>query len=394
MNRKGLAVVLALSYLLFPTYCFAQLAERVLTLDESLTTGLQNSQDLMIAKEQISIAEQRVGESKALIYPKIDFNFSASQFQSDFPTVLAPTFANLYLPAGSANSYYSTRFSLWQYLYAGGRYTKNLQLAVTNLSQAQTQAEIVKNRTARNIKKAFYVLLSSKEKIGMYEAYITAAKTRFIPQARQGLLKAKYEYQKNQLELLESMGIELNTIIDVQGTLKAPEDDYDLNKCLAWAFQSRPELRQTQYLETMNTLYVNLSQIERKATISLGANYEWAGADVALNQRNWNATINMNFPVFDGWASVARTKQKFHQETESKIHRSEIEDQIRLDVRRSLMDYAFWKDQEASLNAKRTENTDPEKRLEANLLWLESAKQVLSSQADFEWAVGGGTSLK
>lgn len=390
MKRSRLAVPL----LLLSSLCAGQQADRVMTLDESVLTGVQNSQDLLIAKEQIVIAEQRVKESKATIYPKIDLNFNASRFRSEFPTVLAPEFGSLYLPTGSMDSYYSTRLSLWQYLYAGGRYRKNVQLAEMSLSQAQTTADAIKNRTTRDVKKAFYALLAAKERIKAYEEAVAAyrgnaEKSRWLSQAKLELAKAKHDYEVGQLDFLDKLGIELNTPVEIDGALKPPEGEYDVNKCLAWAFQNRPELRQTQYEETMNTLYVNLSQIARKATISLGANYEWAGGDLDLGQKNWNATINMNFPVFDGLAGAARTKQKAHQETESKIRRSEIEDQIRLDVRRSLMDLAFWKEQEAAAAAKKAEaSSEPDRKLEAALLWLESVRQAMSCQADLEWAIG------
>jgi outer membrane protein len=395
MNRKALIVAICC---LLPAACsYGQQAERVMTLDESILTGTQNSQDLLIAGEQAIIAAQMVKESKAMIFPKIDFNFNASRFRSEFPTVLTPEFGSLYLPTGSMDSYYSTRLSLWQYLYAGGRYTKNVQLAEANLKQAQAMSDTIKNRTTRDVKKVFFSLLAAKEKIKAYEEAVAAgeAKYRGIPErarwlslTKSELAKARHDYEVGQLDFLDKLGIELNTVVDVEGALKSPEGEYEVNKCLAWAFQNRPELRQTQYQETMNALNVNLSQIARKASISLGANYEWAGGDLDLSQKNWNATINMNFPVFDGLASVARTKQRTHQEIESKIRRSEIEDQIRLDVRRSLMDLAFWKEQEASAGAKKAEASEPDRKLDAVLQWIEAARQAMSCQADLEWAIG------
>lgn len=383
--KKLIAVAFATYYLLLPTYCFSAPVELVLSLDESITSGSQNSQELLIAYEQSFIAEQRVKEARALIFPKIDLNFSGSQFQSDFPTVLSPVFSSLYLPSGSADSYYSTRVSMLQYLYAGGRYTKNLELAEKNLSQAQAQTDIIKNAKVREIKKAFYALLAAKEKIKVYENAPRSIQERI----RMDLVKAKFEYDKKKLAFLKTTGLELTTMVDIHGALKVPVEDYDLNKCLAWASQHRPELRKTQFQEAINTLQVNLTQIERKAAISLGANYEWAGGAFPLEQRNWNATINMNFPIFDGWASLARTKQKTHQENESKIRRAEIQDQINYDVRQSILDYNFWKEREAYLSSRKTEQLEADKKIEAEIQWLEAVMQLMSVQAEMEWATGG-----
>lgn len=378
MKKSALLFAVASCFLL-PPFVYSEPVERVLTLDESITTGTQNSHELLIAQEQSSIAEQRVKESRALIYPKIDLNFSASQFQSDFPTVLSPNFGSLYLPPGSRDSYYSTRFSLWQYLYAGGRYSKNLELAEKNYSQAQAQMDVIRNKKVRDIRKAFFAFIGSKEKIRVYENASKGSSDRY----RSELARTKYELEKRKLFFIDTLGIELTTLVDIQGELKAPEGEYDLNKCLAWAMQHRPELRQTQFQEAINSLQVNLSQIERKASVSLGANYEWAAPEFPLNERNWNATINMNIPIFDGWASVARTRQRTHQEQESKYRRADIQDQIQLDVRQAVLDYGYWKAREAALAPKKNESPDLE------IQWLDAVQQAIFSQADIEWAIGG-----
>ena len=112
----------------FSVFAKARESERILGLQDSIATGVNNSQELLVLKEQIAIAQQRVNEALSLRFPKIDFNLSASESQSNSAMVLAPSFDNIFIPAGNAQ-YYTTRFTLWQYLYAAGRYTNNLRLA-------------------------------------------------------------------------------------------------------------------------------------------------------------------------------------------------------------------------------------------------------------------------
>ena len=103
--------------MLLPAFAFAQPSERTLTLEESISAGINNSPELLAFTEQIALAQQRVGEARASIYPKIDFNFSASRIENDLPLVLSPSFESTYLPQG-VGQFYATRFTLWQYLYA------------------------------------------------------------------------------------------------------------------------------------------------------------------------------------------------------------------------------------------------------------------------------------
>ncbi len=200
-----------------------------------------------------------------------------------------------------------------------------------------------------------------------------------------GLMKLRHEYEKQKLKHLETLGLELNTMISIKGDILAPTEEYDLNKCLAWAKNYRPELSQTQFQETIDSLRVNLSLAERYPTVTLGANYERLGDRMPLDMTNWNATINVNVPIFDGWASWSRIRQRKFQVREGKIRRASIEDEVFADVREAYLDYAFWKSRAADVSA---QEADPDKRLDAELTRLDTIEQALSSQASLEWAIG------
>jgi outer membrane protein TolC len=387
---KPLLPAMIAGVLLQGTVLLARPVERTFTLPDSIATGVNNSQEVLALKEQVLIAQQTINEAKSQIYPKIDFNINASKLDNNIPTVLPPSFNAIYLPARVADLYYDTRISLWQYLYAGGRYTTNVRLAEINLSQAQSQTEAARNKVILEVRKAFYACLVNQERIKAYETAITETEgsTRAAGAARlhMQLARERHELEKNRLKFLNAVGLELTTDFDLRGDLSFPDEEYDLNKCLAWACQYRSELRQTQFQETMNSLRVNLSLTERYPTVTLGANYELAGE--RMEEKNWNATINLNVPVFDGWASWARIKQRRNQAREGKIRRSQIEDRIRYEVREALMDYDFWKEQAAAFTAVPQKQSTADERLELSLLRLDTLQHVLESHAQLEWAIG------
>ncbi|MBN1621523.1 MAG: TolC family protein [Endomicrobiales bacterium] len=383
-------LIISLCCLLFPNV-FAQSAERVFTLDESISTGLKNNQKMLVLQEQISLAKQRINEARALTYPKIDFNFNISQFNNNMPTVLAPSFYSVYLPGDNKEQYYSTRFSLWQYLYAGGRYTTNLRVAEANLSSAESQYDVIKNEAVRDVKKSFYNFLVLSEKLKVYQDAIKAVDKKnksYRSKLELKLLEVKHEYKKAKLDFLDIVGVELNTEIEIYGELKAPNDEYELSKCLAWAFEYRPELSETQFKEKIDSLRVNLSMTERYPTITLGANYEWVGDQFPLPEKNWSATINLNVPIFDGWASWARIKQRKLKVREGKIYRVEIEDKIRLEVRHAYLDYNYWRERMSGLESEKSTLVDTEKKLNNRIVWLDTIKDLLFSHAELEKAIG------
>jgi outer membrane protein TolC len=369
-------------------------AERVLTIDDSIQTGLHNSQKLLSLDEEISLAQQRINEARALTYPKIDLNLDMMQFDNQTPTLLTPEFGSVYLPQGTMGEYYNARVSLYQYLYAGGKYTTNLRVAEANLSQVRNQQEIEKNEVIRDVKKAFYKCLAAKkrkellEKLQERSGALAKPKTAAVPDLAFEVLKSRHEYEKDRLKLLSTLGIELNTIADISGELAAPEQEYDLNKCLAWASQYRPELRQTQYQEAIDSLRVSLSMAERYPTVTLGANYERVGDQYPLPDRNWNAVVNVNLPIFDGWALFARIKQRKIMAREGKIMQSKIQDQVSLEVREAFLDYTFWKERCSSIEHPVIDAPDLDKKIDSVNLWIDSLEQFLKSQAVLEWAIG------
>ncbi|MCX5778901.1 MAG: TolC family protein [Elusimicrobia bacterium] len=372
--------------------------ERTLTLDDCVEIALHNSQDLLAFAEQIEYAKQRVNEARAQNFPKIDLNLNASKFANETPTILSPSFGSLYLPDAVKDFYYSTRLSLWQYLYASGRYTTNVRLAEINLSQIKTQSDVAHNKVILDVKKAFYACRILQEKIALHRRELSSASAKKVSfRTAQSyddalmnvrLQKSEHEYAKSCLQFLDIIGLELDTKIALTGELILPDDACDLNKCMAWAFEYRPELRQTQFQETIDSLRVNLSLSERYPTVTLGANYEWFGDNLPLNQKNWNATINVNLPIFDGWASWYRVKQRRNMAREAKIRRANIQDQVRLDVKQAFLDYVFWRNQARDFDNRFSLENASDKKLARALLKLDTLEQVLDSQATLEWATG------
>jgi len=92
----------------------------------------------------------------------------------------------------------------------------------------------------------------------------------------------------------------------------------------------------------MDALGVKLSLSARSPTITLGAHYEYADENMNFSNRNWNTTLNFNVPIFDGWASGSRVRQKSLQLEQGQLRRKDIEDSIRLELRKSYNDYNFW----------------------------------------------------
>ena len=320
---------------------FAQGVERVLTLNECTQLALNINQDILIANEAVSYAEQRVNEAKSLYFPKLDLNFNLSRFSNDVSTLINSHYlpATILLPDGSRDYFYSTKLALWQPIYNGGKTVATNKLARINHEKAKTNAEIKKNEVIANVKAQFYKNIALKEKIKIYKDYLSKKHDTTL-QNQLDILE--HEYELETWELLSLIGLELDTVIDIEGTIDVEKLDLNLQQCILWAYQFRPEIKTTQYQESMDNIGVNLITMEKLPTIMLGASYDWLGDDQENWERDWYVTLNINLPLFEGGAIFSRLKQKKIQARQASIERAKIEDRIKLEVRKAFSEYNFW----------------------------------------------------
>lgn len=320
---------------------FAQGVERVLTLNECTQLALNINQDILIANEAISYAEQRVNEAKSLYFPKLDLNFNLSRFNNDAETLINSHYlpATILLPYGKRDYAYSTKLALWQPIYNGGKTVATNKLAKINQEKAKTNAEIKKNEVVANVKAQFYKNIALKEKIKIYKDYLSKKHDATL-QNQLDILE--HEYELETWELLSLIGLELDTVIDIEGTIDVEKLDLNLQQCILWAYQFRPEIKTTQYQESMDNIGVNLITMEKLPTIMLGAAYDWLGDDQEKWEKDWYVTLNINLPLFEGGALFSRLKQKKIQARQASIERAKIEDKIKLEVRKAFSEYNFW----------------------------------------------------
>ena len=268
-------------------------------------------------------------------------NFNISRFSNDVETLINSHYlpATILLPYGSRDYFYSTKLALWQPIYNGGKTMATNKLAKINYEKAKTNAEIQKNEVIANVKAQFYKNIALKEKIKIYKDYLSKKKDITL-QNQLDILE--HEYELETWELLSLIGLELDTVIDIEGAIDVEKLDLNLQQCILWAYQFRPEIKTTQYQESMDNIGVNLITMEKLPTIMLGAAYDWLGDDEENWERDWYVTLNINLPLFEGGAVFSRLKQKKIQARQASIERAKIEDKIKLEVRKAFSEYNFW----------------------------------------------------
>ncbi|MDD2523363.1 MAG: TolC family protein [Endomicrobiia bacterium] len=333
---------------------FAEQAERVLTEDACINLALNINHDILIYGQNVLFAEQRVKEAKTLYLPTMDLNLNASKFSNDSPTIINSNSlpASFFLPAGNRDSSYSARVSLWQSIYNGGKTSAINELAKIYLSQVQNNSNIKKNEIITKVKINFYKSLSLKEKINAYKKEIERLSKyknqKYIDEIehlQNQLDIVQHQYEIQILDFISLMGLSLDTTVDLIGNMKVVKIDLNLQQCVLWSYQFRPEMKGTQYQESIDGIAVNLLTMEKYPTVMLGASYDWMGSEVDSTEKDWYITLNINYPIFDGGAIFTKIKQKQIKARQATLERSKSEEKIKLEVRKAFTEYSFWYNQ-------------------------------------------------
>ena len=343
-------LILFMLYFVYAGMAYSAGYEKILTEDSSVQTAVNINHDILIHSQSIDLAYQRIKESQSLYFPKIDFNLNASRFNNMEPLILSGPLSpvSVYLPGENRDIYFSTRLSVWQSIYAGGRIKTTNKLADMHMNKVKNEANAIKNNVINQVKTVFNTCIMYKEKLNLFSRQLENSKGKSgieILEIQRRIDLVKFNYDREVLNLLNAIGLELDTIVMLDGNLIPKLKKFDLSQSMLLAYQFRPEMQTTQAQETIDGLMVNLLSMQRFPTISVGGGQEWLGDQVIGDKSSWYVSINANLPVFDGGGGVARVKQGRIHVRETTLKRSKIEEEIKLQVNKAFLEYNFWRDQ-------------------------------------------------
>ncbi len=363
--RKFLIAIVLGSFSLSSSAQEPPRAEQVLTLEQSLQRALQNNQKLLSAQNEVKISQQRVREAKAGLLPQASLHMSGTHYLAENDYLVASDFGSPVLPPSlnsDADTFYAARVWLRQPLYDGGRLINNVRLARTNLERARIETEEIHLEVVFEATKAFYDVLLCRKQIKLSQdalGDVEKLAAQLAPgdirrQAEMDALRSRLrravgerqrESDKAYLNFINTLGLELYTLVDLDGELLPKDVQADLPRLLAWAQESRLEIRQTDFQKEIDRLTLNLFQAQRYPVVAFGAGYGINDRRFPLRTTEWNTTLSVSLPLFDGFSSRARIREKRMQVNQNRISRTVLEDNINLEVRDTFADLAYWQDE-------------------------------------------------
>lgn len=400
---------------------FSSLLSDNLSLESAIRLGLENNSDFLSAKEEITIAEQKVSEAKFRYLPQFALQGTATWYEADSPMVLPEPGISRFLPdtkSLDAKHFYGVGVTATQYLYSGGRINSALKIARANLKQIQSRYETVKNSVVLDIKTSFVTLLHAQENLAftqkLYEQvqnwrYSADPWTRIRQKALVAQFKSAYQQAQSQLNrarlaMLVSLNKELNSPFSISGKLEPVTVAGDLALFQLWATEFRPELKSAIYALELDNIAIDLALSKRYPDILLNASYERVG-DSDLDDENKQVSLAVRLPI--PYTFSQQVNQKKAEQKKSTLRRAAIEDKIHVQVASSFEQMRFWQQEaaqrqetyqeltslldRAAKNSPHNDLASLEARreyLQAGQSYLEALRENHIAKAQLEWAIG------
>ena len=317
-----------------------------------------------LAEEELRQARARANEARAALLPNVDGsltyqsetqNLKAFGFNIVLPPTIPisiPTFVGPFDVLDVRASASQSVFDLSSILrYRGARVlveASKLDREATNrqvtdqvarayLAGLRADAALETAHANVDLSEALLRLAESQKDAGTGTGIeVTRAQVQ-LANYRQLLLVAENQRDRVHLQLLKTMGLRLETPVELTDKLSyTPTDAMEEAKAVETARRNRSELKAQLEREHNARLGYDATRFERIPTLGAFASYGaiGPGIDGALPTRA--VGVSLRVPVFDGGRRDARRVESASAMREQQIRTADLRDQIGLDVRLAL----------------------------------------------------------
>jgi len=337
-------------------------AEEILTLEKCINLALANNQDLKIAQKRIIESKGRKQEAFGNFLPRLSASGSYTRLnESPRMTVSIGGYEETFQLG--PDYLYSTQLTLRQPLFAWWKIYHGDKQARLDYRLVNEEYKQVKNSLIFEVKRAFYNVLLARQfviiareavdvtnshykttralyKEGRVSDYdLSRAKVQLVNNQTR-LIKAKNNLKLAREELSFLLNAELEKDWEVKGDFPLEKKEVSLEDALGKAFAKRSEIRQLMIQEETGEVSIKLARAENRPNLDFLANYQYTNPFYNQEEwgESWNVILSLNFPLFSGFSNLGRVKQAKAGLEQVKILRSQVEQRIKLEVKKAIFD--------------------------------------------------------
>ena len=350
-----------------------------LTLEESIERAQESNLMIQSLQERVKTAETQATAARAKLLPNLsvngnytyfkDLSKSVLEFSGDgFPPTQSGDGTEPSGGNGSASSVtelvfgahhnFQATLSLKQPVFAWGRYVNTYRAAKLDLEAAQKQLEATSHQLSLDVSEAFHgVLLASefvdvtRQTVDLVDKQLDIAQKRFTAGAATNfdVLRAEVQLANSRSQLIQAknrvaiaenafknlLNIDLVEEIALTGSFDLPAGlDLNLESLISTAKENRPEIQQLEFSEAAGQKRVAVAKTGNRPDLSVFSNYQLDDNEkLTKMNRVWNVGVQINIPIFDGFATLAAVQQAKSGLKQAQLAKHQRMDTVEFEVR-------------------------------------------------------------
>ena len=395
-------------------------AKTMMTLQQCLTYGLENSPYIKAADYGVAAVEESRKSARADFLPSVSTSYNFNRLENERAKGYTDTdYLNQYIRSFAVN--------MSQILYAGNRVINAYDKAKLDLERQRADKRLAVLEVTYNIQSTFFQLMGAKqelkiahESVNRLEAGVTSAKAYLekslisysevltaevdLADARQRLSKAENDVNRKRVALFSLMDHPMSSDIEFQGGEgyfpQAYPDEFEA--CWKVAKKNRPDLDSLAKQVAMAQKDAETAKGSYLPLVKLDLSYNDMNRDydalensrVDRDQRNryWSAGVNATWSLFDGGRNWYNSRKSLLDAARIREDIKRTQLSIREKIRKALFSIkeaefrarVTQKAVEAAQQSYKVEN----RRMEAGLATI---PQVLDAQMRLTRAQGNNT---
>lgn len=211
------------------------------------------------------------------------------------------------------------------------------QVATEYMSALRAQAQVDAAQANVDLAEALVRLAQNQKEIGTGTGIDVIRARVQLASERQRLLVAQNDLRQSGLQLLRSMGVRLDTRVELEDRLSyKPLDNETIDRLVAGASQSRADLKAQVEREEAARIDYGATQAERLPSLTAFADYGAIGTslDSMVPTRGFGASVRL--PLFDGGQRAARRDEAQALYRQERTRTADLREQIDLETRLAL----------------------------------------------------------
>jgi outer membrane protein TolC len=330
-----------------------------ISLESALNTALQNNRTILKSQRDLEIAHGIALQTRAIIIPKIQ---SGGSYTSTDSAAVERFFPSQAL----ADQKWDANIQVVQSIYEGGRMVSAWRAAKLTKEQAFLQHKTVVADTLLSVRVAYYDVLLAAQDIVVRDASVTlltkeldeqqrryeaGTVPRFnvlraevaVANARPALIRARNNLRIAKNNLAQLLGYDLprdlweNIPLQLTDTLEVRPFAIELSAAIQQALERRTELGALRKAEQLRQEDIITARSGNLPSLQAFAGWGWHNSSLTSDLRDdvdgWQVGLQLNWYLFDGFATRGRIVQAKAAHERSRIELDDTGSKVELEVR-------------------------------------------------------------